>query len=226
MQTGDFVLVDFVGKIKDNNQIFDLTREDVAKSSGIFRPDFRYGPIPVIVDAGLILKGIDGTLKLMNVGEKRTVEILPEDGFGHRKDDLVKMVPPSVFRENDIEPRSGNIVRLNNLSGKVLSNDGGRIKVDFNHPLAGKKLEYEIEIKSQLSVPQEKIKAIVSYFTSLQFELIDAEVKEKEADIILKKKGDLPVATKQAIADTIVKWMGPIEKVRFIEIYGDKNIYL
>src|SRR5438445_1089578 len=226
MQTGDFVLVDFIGKIKENNQIFDLTREDVAKSSGIFRPDFRYGPIPVIVDAGLILKGIDSALKEMNEGDKKTIEISPEDGFGLRKDELVKLVPPSVFRENDVEPRPGNVVRLNNLSGKILSNDGGRIKVDFNHPLAGKKLEYEVEVKNQLSIPQEKIKAIVSYFTSLQFELIDAEVKEKEVDIIMKKRGDVPVSTKEAISNTIIKWVSPIEKVRFVEIFGDKNIYL
>src|SRR5437867_7060562 len=219
MQTGDFIFVDFIGKTKEDNQIFDLTKEDIAKEKKIYRPDFRYSPIPVIVDAGLILKGIDSALKEMKVGEKKVVEISPENGFGQRKDELIKLVPISVFRDNGIDPRIGSYVTLNNLNGKILSMDGGRIKVDFNHPLAGKKLEYEIEIKSELTNADEKVKAIISYFTSLNFPQIDAEVKEKEVQIGFKTKGDLPMATKETIANTIIQWVKPIEKVKFVDVF-------
>ncbi|MCS7123542.1 MAG: FKBP-type peptidyl-prolyl cis-trans isomerase, partial [Candidatus Aenigmarchaeota archaeon] len=71
MNTGDFVYIDYVGRIKDTGEIFDLTKEDLAKKEGIYKPEIKYKPIPIIVDAKFILSGLNKALKEMKVGEKR-----------------------------------------------------------------------------------------------------------------------------------------------------------
>jgi hypothetical protein len=101
----------------------------------------------------------------------------------------------------------------------VISVDGGRVKVDFNHPLAGKSLEYELEVKEEIKVAKEKIMAVVCYFTGLEESDVDTSIKEKEAEINIKKKVDVLREVKQTISSTIIKWVKEIEKVKFVEIF-------
>ncbi len=222
MQPGDFVYIDYIGKVKDTGEIFDLTKEDIAKKEGVYDPKIKYRPVPIIVDGGFIIQGMNDALKEMKVGEKKTVEIEPGKAFGERKAEFIKLIPIPVFKENNVDPTPGSYVTINRLNGRVISVDGGRIKVDFNHPLAGKKLEYEIEVKNEVTDTAERIKAIVNFHSGLLAEDLDVEIKAKEADIEIKNKIDLPVSAKQAILETILKWIKDIEKIRFIDIYQKK----
>jgi peptidylprolyl isomerase/FKBP-type peptidyl-prolyl cis-trans isomerase SlyD len=101
-----------------------------------------------------------------------------------------------------------------------VSADGGRVKVDFNHPLSGKKLEYEIEIKREIIDTVEKIKSIVGYMTALEWEKINVKISEKGAEINIDAKGELPTNLKKQIADLTIKWVKGIEKVRFVDEYS------
>jgi FKBP-type peptidyl-prolyl cis-trans isomerase 2 len=218
LEEGNFIYIDYIGRIKDTGEIFDLTKEEIAKREKIFDPNLKYKPIPVIVGSGLVLKGIEDAIKEMKVGEKRTIEISPEEGFGQRNPEFIKLIPLSVFKEQNVEPTPGTYVTVNRITGKVISIDGGRVRIDFNHPLAGKNLEYEIEIKGKIENPEEKIKAIVSHYFGIEEEDIKIEIKEKEVEIILKKKFDFPSIVKERIANILIKWMN-LEKVKFAEIY-------
>jgi hypothetical protein len=103
------------------------------------------------------------------------------------------------------------------LRGRIVSNDGGRVKVDFNHPLAGKKLEYEIEIKSKITDTKEKVKSIINFFSGIDFEKIDVQINQKTAEIQIKDKNvDFPLELRKRISENIKKWIKEIEKVRFI----------
>jgi len=219
MNAGDFVYVDYIGKVKDSGEIFDLTIEDVAKKEGIYNPKFKYGPVPIIVDAEFILPGLNEALREMKVGEKKTVEIPSDKAFGERNVELVKLIPESRFKEQGLDARPGSVVTINRINGRIISVDGGRVKVDFNHPLAGKTLEYEIEIKEEIKNKEEKIKAVVYYFTGLEKGDVDATVKEKEVEINVKKKINILSEVKQTISSTIIKWIKEIEKVKFVEIF-------
>ncbi len=115
MKEGDFVLVDFVGRIKETGEIFDLTIEEVARENGIHEPDFVYKPVPVIVGSHMIIKGVEDALMSMNVGEKRTITVKPEEGFGNRSEKLVRLIPISEFKKRDIDPYPGMPVTINDL---------------------------------------------------------------------------------------------------------------
>ena len=217
MQRGDFVYIDYVGRIKETGEVFDLTKEEIAKKEGIYDPKFRYRPIPVIVGSNLLIRGLNKALEEMKVGEKKKVEIKPSDAFGERKEELVKIIPESVFKERNIEPVPGYLVTVSGLRGRILSVSGGRVKVDFNHPLAGKTLEYEIEIVKQIEEKEEKVKAIVCYFTGIDEEEVNASVKDEEVEISFKNKPELTIRAKDIISRTIFKWIEGVKKVKFID---------
>ncbi len=219
MKQGDFVYIDYVGKVKDTGEIFDLTSEDLAKKEGTHNPNARYGPIPVVVGGDFVLKGLDEALLQMNVGDKKTVEVSIEKGFGERKPELIRLIPLSVFKEQNIDPNPGSYVTINGLNGRVISGDGGRIRVDFNHPLAGKRLEYEIEIKAEIKDDSEKVMGVVTYFTNTGRDDMEVKVADKLAEIKFKDNKEIPTRVKEKVSDVIMKWVA-IEKVRFVYEYG------
>lgn len=197
MQTNDFIIVTFSAKIKETNQEFDKAENT-----------------SVIVGIGYTIKGLDEALKEMNIGEKKTIEIPPEKGFGERKVNLIKLITISEFRRHGTKPKPGMIVDADNMRGRVLSASGGRVRVDFNHPLAGKTLVYELEIKQKIEKPEEKIKAIVEIFTKVK--KASVTISEKKANINVP-----PVISpvfKKKIADDVMKFLN-MEKVNFIETF-------
>ena len=218
MKSGEFVLIDYIGKVKDTNEIFDITKEDVAKKEGIYKKEFRYGPVPIIVDAEFVLPGLNESVKGMEIKQKKTVELIPEKAFGKRSEELIKLIPETQFHAQGIEPEVGSYITINKLRGKVMSIDGGRVRLDFNHPLAGKTLVYEIEVVGIISENSEKVKAVVYYFIGVPNEDVKTEVKDKEVEISFTKKFDVATEAKQTIADTIIKWT-EIEKVKFVDVF-------
>jgi FKBP-type peptidyl-prolyl cis-trans isomerase 2 len=199
MQDNDFVLVSYSGKIRETGEEFDKSNE-----------------IPVIIGAGYILKGVEKALKDMQVGEKTTVEISPASGFGERNDKLVKLIPLAEFIKQDAKVQPGMIVSIQNMRGKVLSVSGGRVRVDFNHPLAGKTLVYDLEIKEKIEKPDEKVKAIVNIYMNVDKIKVDVVIKGKETEIILPPL--INSVYKKKIADDCIKYLD-LEKVKFVEVF-------
>lgn len=216
MKVGDFVEVDYIGKIKETGEIFDLTKEDVAKKEGVHKPKTSYKPVVLIVGADFIIRGLDEALRDMKVGEKKNVAIPPAKAFGERKDELIKTIPSSKFKEQNLDPFPGSVVNIGNMRGRIMSVDGGRVRVDFNHPLAGKTLEYDIEIKSTVKEKPEKVKAVVNYFTGI--EEVDVVCKGAEAEINIKKDVDVARPVKKMVSDAVIKWCG-VDKVKFVEVF-------
>lgn len=216
MKSGDFVQVDYVGRIKDTGEVFDLTLEDVAKKENVFDPKFPYNPVVLIVGSDFIIKGLDEALKGMNVGDKKKIDIPPEKGFGERKLELVKTVPLSNFKDQETKPYPGAVVNVGNLKGRVSSIDGGRVKIDFNHPLAGKTIEYDIEIKAQIKERSERVKAVLKYFTGI--DEADVNCDEKTIEVEIKKDVDVVRPVKKMVSKSIIKWC-EAEKVKFIEVF-------
>lgn len=201
MQTNDFIKVSYSAKLKETGQEFD-------KSGDI--------SIPIIVGAGFTLKGLEDALMEMNVGEKRTIEIPPEKAFGAKDAKLIKLIPISEFRKQDTKPYPGMIVESGNLRGKVLSASGGRVKIDFNHPLAGRTLIYDLEIKERIEKIEDKIKAIIEIYIKTIDEKITVSINDKEVEI-----GIPPLINslyKKKIADDVMKFLG-FEKVKFVESF-------
>jgi FKBP-type peptidyl-prolyl cis-trans isomerase 2 len=199
MQENDFIIVDYSAKIKETNKEFDKAEK-----------------APMIIKKGYVLKGLEEPLKQMNIGDKKTIEIAPANAFGERNFNMIKLVSIAEFRRHGTKPAPGMFVEADNKRGRVLSVSGGRVRVDFNHPLAGKTLVYNIEIKKKVESPEEKIKTLIQIYTKTSKDKINVVINEKQADI------DVPPLInslfKKKISDDIMKILG-FEKIRFIETF-------
>lgn len=219
LNDGDFILVDYVGKIKDSGEVFDLTNEEVAKKENVHKKDFKYGPVPFIVGSEFAIRGLNEALKEMKVGEKKKVEIKPEKGFGERSEELVKLIPEARFRKQNVNVTPGETVTINRLKGKIISVDGGRVKVDFNHPLAGKTLDYEIEIVRQIDDLNEKVASIFFYFIGVSKEDLEIKVENSTAKVYFKEKLNIHQEAKSLITENVFKWIKEINKVEMIDSF-------
>ena len=106
------------------------------------------GPVEARLGSGALLPGLDDRLAGLRKGEKRTIVVAPERGYGLRDEREVRDVPVESLRDlsPDLQPgdtvhglRGGRFV-----SGRVVSIRGGRALLDFNHPLAGKTLIFRV----------------------------------------------------------------------------------
>lgn len=161
MKNGDFVEIQYVGKIKDTGKIFDVTDETKAKQANVYTEGNKYEPIQVIVGAGHVISGLDDSLLDIEVGESKTFEITPDKGFGKRDPSLLQIMLLNDFKKHGIFPRAGLKIEINGHWATVRSVSSGRVKLDFNHPLSGKILLYEVTVLKKIEDLAEKINAIL-----------------------------------------------------------------
>jgi len=160
IKKGDFVELDYTGRIKDDKVVFDTTLEQTAKDNNIHNPGFRYKPVIICVGEKHVVKGLDDALIGKKPG-KYTIEVKAENAFGRKTAELLKLIPMRLFEKDNIKPFVGLEVNVDGTLGVVRSVSGGRVIVDFNHPLASRDLVYDVEIKRIITDPLEKIKALL-----------------------------------------------------------------
>jgi FKBP-type peptidyl-prolyl cis-trans isomerase 2 len=206
MNKGDWVKIEFTGRIKASGEIFDLTSAAEAKKHGLFDEKKEYGPMLIIAGAGAMMPGVEKHLLSMKVGEKKTFDVSPMEGAGIRKPELTKIVPLSKFLEKNINPFPGLWLNVDNRNCRIMSVAAGRVRVDFNHPLAGKELTYEIEVKEEITDKKERIKVLLAHY-GLKGR-VDAEGK---SNVITLDSGN--PFMKRIIEETLKKWgdTGPVE---------------
>ncbi|HEX8596819.1 MAG TPA: peptidylprolyl isomerase [Pseudomonas sp.] len=110
---------------------------------------FDKAPATFKVGDGNLLPGFEAALFGFKAGDKRTVQVLPENAFGQPNPQNVQIIPRSQFK--DMELSEGLLVIFNDaanteLPGVVKVFDDEQVTIDFNHPLAGKILNFEVEI--------------------------------------------------------------------------------
>ncbi|NPA48066.1 MAG: peptidylprolyl isomerase [Thermococci archaeon] len=188
IKKGDVVRIHYTGRVKGTNEVFDTTYEDVAKEAGIYSEKGIYGPVPVAVGGGHVLKGLDRRLEGLEVGGEYTIEVPPEEGFGRRDPKLIKVYSLGQFRRQGLRPYPGMEVKIRSgekeAKGRVITVSGGRVRVDFNHPLAGKTLVYEVKVVEKIDDPIEKIKAMLELrLPSVDREKVIIDVGEKDVTL-------------------------------------------
>lgn len=135
VKPGSTVKVSYTGKLSDGI-VFDRSSEE--------------DPFEFAVGAGQVIPGFEKAVVGMRVGERANVTVAAEDAYGPLRDDLIGDVPRDQFPE-DIDLTEGNRLELQQEDGKtwyftVLEADEETVKLDMNHPLAGKELVFEIEL--------------------------------------------------------------------------------
>ncbi len=211
LQKKDFVKLDYTGTVKETGKVFDTTKESVAKKEEFYDSRQKYAPITIIIGENQILKGIDDSLLEHEEGDEYETSVKPEDGFGPRRKQLIKLIPRKYFEEHNITPVAGLAISVDNMQGLIRTVSGGRIIVDFNNPLAGKELCYKIKILNKISKISEKAKSIVTYFTRIS----EPRIELKQGELTISTKIELPEFLKNKITQIIQTNLNEIKKVKY-----------
>ena len=107
-------------------------------------------PLVVHMGAGQMIKGFEEALEEMRLNEEKTFTISPENAYGTRKPNLIRSFPREKIPQG-IAPQVGQTVELTAASGKqfqaqIIRIDGENVVVDFNHPLAGEVLTFQVKV--------------------------------------------------------------------------------
>ncbi|HUE76363.1 MAG TPA: peptidylprolyl isomerase [Longimicrobiales bacterium] len=134
-QQGDTVTVHYTGKL-DTGDVFDSSRER--------------DPLEFTVGEGQVIPGFDRAVEGLAVGESREVRLEPNEAYGQPREDLVVDVPRSQFPP-ERTPEVGQQVQVQvapdqNRVATIAEVGDEAIKLDLNHPLAGKPLTFEVEL--------------------------------------------------------------------------------
>ncbi len=161
IQKGDFILIDYTAKVKETNEIFDTTLEEVSKKEHLGKEGDVYEPKLIVVGEGWMLKPLDEAFMTMEPSKPATVEIPPDKAFGPRDAEKVRRVPLKALIAKDINPSIGARVEYGGKMATVRSIGAGRVLLDFNPPLAGKTLVYDVTVKKQLGTQEDKASALI-----------------------------------------------------------------
>lgn len=181
LQKNDFVELEYIGKVKDGN-IFDTNIKEEAKKIQL---EIETRPLIICLGQNMILPAIDEFLIGKEIS-KYTLELNPEKAFGLRNTKLIKTMPIKIFLEKQVYPKPGMMFEFDNVVGKVSAVSGGRVIVDFNHPLSNKTVIYELNIKKLITDEKEKIEALQIFFFRRKFEF---DIKDKK--LIIKSEAEL-----------------------------------
>ncbi len=215
IKEGDFIEIEYTGRIKSNDKVFDTTTEKVAKEAGINSPNVNYGPRIICIGNNQILKGLDEQLRGKEIGKDYTFEIGVEDAFGKKDGKLVKTVSMSLFKKQDMNPFPGLRINADGMMGVVRSVTGGRVVVDFNHPLAGRDLVYDIKALRKVDDKKEQIESIFEVDFGLKKDAFSVDYKAGDVDI--KTKIDIPDEVQKIFAERVKKMVTGLKKLNISE---------
>lgn len=136
VQNGDSVKVNYTGRLEDGS-VFDSSLVEGRE------------PLATILGQGQLIKGFESGLMGMSIGDKKTIELTPEEAYGDFINGMVSEVPLSNLPEG---VKIGDQLQGQSEGGPIMVvvkevNDTSAM-VDANHPLAGKKLIFDLELVS------------------------------------------------------------------------------
>ena len=223
LQKGDFILIEYVAKVKETGEVFDTTIEETAKKERLYKEGEIYEPKLVVIGEGWVLKTLDESLTTMDIDKKTSVEIPPEKAFGERDPEKVKRVSLRQLTAKGITPSLGMRVEYGGKMATVRTMGAGRVILDFNPPLAGKTLVYEVTVQKKLKTVKEKIAALIHRrIPMVEESKFKFTAKEKTVSVEMPEEAfyleGIQVA-KRGIAMDIQRFFPKITTVKFTETF-------
>ena len=224
LQKGDFILIDYTAKVKETNEIFDTTNEDTAKKEHLHKEGEIHEPLLVAIGEGWVLKALDESLTTMEPNKPATLEIASKDAFGPRDPEKIKRVPLKQLLAKDVHnPSIGMRIDYNGKMATIRSIGAGRVLLDFNPPLAGRTLIYEVTVNKKLETSEEKIAALVHRrIPAVEETQFKFTIQDKMLSI------DMPEDTfylegvqiaKRGIAMDMKKFLPEMTEIKFVETF-------
>ena len=223
---GQLILLDYTAKIKDNGEVFETTIEDEAKKHSLHESNIKYMPKLVSVGEAWVLKGLDDALSETTSGDKKTIEVSPDKGFGDRDKGKIRMIPLRKLGEDAEKVSVGDTVEIDNKKGIIRYIGSGRVQVDYNHRYAGKTILYDIDVKKSLDSDDDKISEILKSRLPIENEKIIYKKTGTAVDVIIPEeifRADGLAIIKHFTQTDLFKFVTSLTKVNFVETYENKQ---
>jgi peptidylprolyl isomerase len=225
---GSLILVDYTAKVKDTEEVFDTTIEEDAKKHSIHEQNFKYQPKLISIGevSYPVLKGLDEALAKTAVGDKLTIEVTPDKGFGERDSGKVRMIPIRKLGEDAERVSVGDSIEVDNKKGIIRYIGSGRVQVDYNHRYAGKTILFDVNVIKSLDTPNDKIDSILKNRLPVEDAKIAFDLKDKEVNITIPEeilRADGLQIMKHFIQLDVFKFAPALEKVSFVETHVNKQ---
>jgi peptidylprolyl isomerase len=223
---GSLILIDYTAKVKDSNEVVETTIVDDAKKHNLFQENIKYQPKLVSVGESWVLKGLDDALTNAKAGDKLTVDVTPDKGFGERDSGKVRMIPLRKLGEDADKVTVGDTIEVDQKTGIVRFVGSGRVQVDFNHRLAGKTVVYDVNVLKALETNEDKINGILKRHIPVEDSKISSKLTENALDVIIPEEifgAESLRVIKHFIQMDIFKFVPTLEKINFVETYSNKK---
>jgi len=225
---GSLILVDYTAKVKDSEDVFDTTIEEDAKKYSIHESNVKYQPKLVSIGevSYPVLKGLDEALAKTSVGDKLTVEVTPDKGFGERDSGKVRMIPLRKLGEDAEKVSVGDSIEVDNKRGTIRFIGSGRVQIDYNHRYAGKTILFDVNVIKSLDSPNDKVDGILKNRLPVEDTKIAFDLKDKEVSVIVPEeilRADGLQIMKHFIQLDIFKFVNTLEKINFVETHVNKQ---
>jgi len=220
-QKGDFTLIEYVAKVKETGEVFDTTKEETAKKERLYKEGDIYEPKLVVIGEGWVLKALDESLLNFEAGKTNSVEIPPDKAFGSRDPEKVRLVPLRKLTAKGITPQLGMRLEVDGKLATVRTLGAGRVQLDYNPPLAGKTLVYEVTVQKKLETEKEKISALIRRrIPAVDIGKFDLKITKTSVVVSVPEEAfyveGLQLA-KRGIAADVQKFFPEITTVKFVE---------
>ena len=118
-------------------------------------------PLTFLFGAGMMIPKFEAELEGLQAGDKKSFVITPEEGYGQRVEEAVAQLPLEMFKESGLPP-VGAVLPLTDNTGNqfratVVEVNDNAVIADLNPPMAGKTLEFEVEILNVRTATEEEL---------------------------------------------------------------------
>lgn len=142
---GDAVKVDYVGTLEDGT-MFDTSIAAKAQEGGVFDETRPYEPLTVNLGKWEVIPWFENGIEGMKVGETKKITLTADEAYGQPREELIQKVPVDTFSGSDIIPEVGKTYNFGIAQGTIKEVTDVEITIDFNHPLAGKTLIFDLTV--------------------------------------------------------------------------------
>jgi peptidylprolyl isomerase len=227
IQKGEFILINYTSKVKETGEVFDTTSEEKAKKEKLYKEGEVYEPKLVVVGENWVLRALDEAIPNLKIKQEDLVEIPPEKAFGNRDPEKVRLVPLRRLAARGITPKLGMQLEYDGKMATVRTIGSGRVQLDFNPPLAGKTLIYEVIVEKKLKTTSEKIGALIHRripgveAEKFKFKIVRAVVTLSMPEEAFYLEG-IQLA-KRGIAMDIQRFFPEMKTVKFVETFKKRE---
>lgn len=227
IEKGDIVWLEYDAWTVNPNgtqTLFDTTHEEVAKKEGQFDEKKVYIESPIAMGRGRLFEGLEAAILQAKIGETREVVLPPDKAAGGRDPKLVELRTEREFLRQEINPEVGMEVHMGGRRGTITAVSAGRVRVDFNNPLAGKTLKYVFKAVRKATTPEERVRAVIDmdYGLGEQFKIrLQDGAAEIQLPDVCKTDEKWFVSKFRVVAD--LRELSELKTIRFLEEYEKKE---